>query len=130
MTQMVDQSEIDFRSGEDDFRAMEEPDLSPTAVTFRIMRAAQFAKSWRNNAKRLQALASDPRTPKSARDDALREARAAAEIVARRGDEMAELARVRGFKTWEADPKLGPLIVEIRAVENALNFAAETLARS
>ena len=108
---------------------MEEPDLSPTAVTFRIMRAAQFAKSWRHNAKRLQALASDPRTPKSARDDALKEARAAAEIVARRADEMAELAKARGFNAWEADPKLGPLVVEIRAVENALNFAADTLAR-
>lgn len=108
---------------------MGEPDLSPTTVTFRIMRAAQFAKSWRNNAKRLQALASDPRTPKSTREDALKEAKAAAEIVARRADEMAELARSRGFNAWEADPQLGPLVVEIRAVENALNFAAETLAR-
>lgn len=108
---------------------MTESDLSPTTITFRIKRAEQFAKSWRNNAKRLQTLASDPRTPKSARDDALKEAQAAAEIVARRAEEMSELARARGFNAWEADPMLGPLVVEIRAVENALNFAAETLSR-
>lgn len=108
---------------------MGESDLTPTAITFRIKRAEQFAKSWRHNAKRLQALASDPRSPKAARDDALNEARMAAEIVARRAEEMAQLARDRGFSNWEADPILGPLVVEIRAVENTLTFAAETLAR-
>ena len=120
--------QIDFRIGRHDLGATMS-DLSPTTITFRIRRAEQFAKSWRSNAKRLQALASDPRTPKSARDDALKEALAAAEIVARRAGDMAELARARGFNTWEADPLLGPLVVEIRAVENALNFAAETLSR-
>lgn len=106
-----------------------ETPLSPTAIAFRIKRAEQFAKSWRNNAKRLQALASDPRSPKSAREDALNEARTAAEIVARRAAEMAQLARARGYGTWEADPALGPLIVEICSVENALNFAADTLSK-
>ncbi len=109
---------------------MDETPLTATSIAFRIKRAEQFARAWRSNAQRLQALASDPRTPKLTRDDALHEARTASTIVARRAEEIAGLARTRGYSSWEADPMLGPLVVEIRSVQNALILAAETLSRS
>ncbi len=101
--------------------------LSETVVSFRLKRAEEFARQWRVNAKRLQSLANNPRTPQSIRGDALEEARTAADIVKRRAEEMAALARQRGFSAWESDPLVGPLVVEIRAVENALTYAAEAL---
>ncbi len=103
--------------------------LNDTILAFRLKRAEQFARQWRVNAKRLQALAADPRTPGTVRQDALTEARMALEIVARRASELTAFALERGYDTWEADPKLAPLLVEIRAVENALSFAADTLSR-
>jgi hypothetical protein len=109
---------------------MERTVLSETQVSFRLKRAEEFARQWRSNAKRLQTLASNPRTPETVRLDALSEARAAADIVARRASELTELARERGFQTWESDPRIGPIVVEIRAVENALTFAAEALSKT
>ena len=103
--------------------------LSETQVVFRLKRAEEFARQWRANAKRLQVLASNPRTPQTVRADALSEARTAADIVGRRAVELAELAKQRGYGAWEADPRVGPIVVEIRAVENALTFAAEALSR-
>jgi hypothetical protein len=108
---------------------MERTGLSETLVVFRLKRAEQFARQWRSNAKRLQTLASNPRTPETVRVDALSEARTAADIVGKRATELAELARQRGFQTWESDPQIGPIVVEIRAVENALTFAADALSR-
>lgn len=103
--------------------------LSETQVVFRLKRAEEFARQWRSNAKRLQVLASNPRTPETVRADALSEALTAADIVGRRALELAELAKQRGYMAWEADPRIGPVVVEIRAVENALAFAAEALSR-
>ena len=103
--------------------------LSETQVVFRLKRAEEFARQWRANAKRLQVLASNPRTPQTVRADALSEARTAADIVGRRAVELAELAKQRGYGAWEADPRVGPIVVELRAVENALTFAAEALSR-
>lgn len=103
--------------------------LNATALSFRMKRAEEFARQWRINAKRLQTLASNPKTPVSVRTDALGEARTAAEIVGRRADDLAALALQRGFSTWESDPVVAPLVVEIRAVENALNYAVEALSR-
>ena len=108
---------------------MEDGGLSETQVIFRLKRAEEFARQWRSNAKRLQTLAANPRTPETVRIDALSEARTAADIVGRRALELAELARKRGYAAWEADPRIGPIVVEIRAVENALTFAAEALSR-
>lgn len=104
--------------------------LSETMVSFRLKRAEEFARQWRSNAKRLQVLASNPRTPDTVRADALSEARTAADIVGRRAVELAELAKLRGYSAWEADPRIGPIVVEIRAVENALTFAAEALSKA
>lgn len=104
--------------------------LSDTVISFRVKRAEEFARQWRTNAKRLQSLSSNPTTPASVRADALIEARAAAEIVSRRADEMAAMAGLRGYATWESDPLIGPLVVEIRAVENALNYAADALGKA
>jgi len=104
--------------------------LSETVVAFRLKRAEEFARQWRSNAKRLQTLASNPRTPETVRVDALSEARTAADIVGKRALELTELARARGFQAWESDPRIGPIVVEIRAVENALTFAAEALSRN
>lgn len=109
---------------------MEGTGLSETLVVFRLKRAEEFARQWRSNAKRLQTLASNPRTPETVRIDALSEARTAADIVGRRAAELTELARLRGFQSWEADPRIGPIVVEIRAVENALTFAAEALSKN
>jgi hypothetical protein len=109
---------------------MVEGALSNTVISFRVKRAEEFARQWRTNAKRLQSLASNPTTPASVRTDALTEARAASEIVSKRADEMAAMAKDRGFTTWEADPIIGPLVVEIRAVENALNYAADALSKA
>ena len=108
---------------------MVEARLSDTLLAFRLKRAEQFARQWRTNAKRLQSLAADPRTPGLVRQDALGEARMAVDIVSRRAGELVELALERGYGAWEADPKIAPLLVEIRAVENALSFAIETLSR-
>lgn len=108
---------------------MAEGVLSDTVISFRLKRAEEFARQWRINAKRLQSLANDPQTPESVRADALAEARTAAGIVGQRATDLAELARERGFGTWEADPRVGPMVVEIRAVENALTYAAETLSK-
>ena len=108
---------------------MEDRGLSETQVSFRLKRAEEFARQWRANAKRLQVLASNPRTPETVRIDALSEARTAADIVGKRALELAALARTRGYTAWEADPRVGPIVVEIRAVENALTFAAEALSR-
>jgi hypothetical protein len=108
---------------------MEGIQLTETTVIFRLKRAEEFARQWRLNAKRLQGLASNPRTPQIVREDALSEARTAADIVGRRADELAEMARQRGYNTWEADPRVGPLVVEIRAVENELTFAANALSK-
>lgn len=108
---------------------MGEAGLSETVIAFRVKRAAEFARQWRTNAKRLQTLASNPKTPSSVRADALNEAREAATIVARRAEEMADFARLRGFSAWESDPVVAPVVVEIRAVENALNYAAEALSK-
>jgi hypothetical protein len=109
---------------------MEDGGLSETVVSFRLKRAEEFARQWRSNAKRLQTLAANPRTPATVRNDALGEARMAAAIVGKRAVELTDLARQRGFTTWEADPRIGPLVVEIRAVENALVFAAEALGKA
>jgi len=109
---------------------MGEGQLSDTVVSFRLKRAEEFARQWRVNAKRLQSLANNPQTPDSVRADALSEARSAAEIVGRRADEMAAFANMRGFNAWESDPLVAPVVVEIRAVENALTYAVETLAKA
>ena len=109
---------------------MVETRLSDTVLAFRVKRGEEFARQWRTNARRLQSLASNPTTPASVRTDALAEAREAAAIVAKRASEMADLAKLRGYSTWEADPVMGPLVVEIRAVENALNYAAEALGKA
>ncbi|MFA6047034.1 MAG: hypothetical protein WC718_18785 [Phycisphaerales bacterium] len=108
---------------------MEDGGLSETQVSFRLKRAEEFARQWRSNAKRLQTLAANPRTPETVRIDALSEARTAADIVGKRALELAELAKKRGYVAWEADPRIGPVVVEIRAVENALTFAAEALSK-
>jgi len=108
---------------------MEELGLSETAMAFRLKRAEEFVRQWRSNATRLQTLASNPGTPATVRNNALSEARSAADIVARRAGELAELARGRGYSSWEADPQIGPLVVEIRAVESALLYAAEALSK-
>jgi len=108
---------------------MENGGLSETVVSFRLKRAEEFARQWRSNAKRLQILAANPRTPKTVRADALSEALTAADIVGKRALELADLAKKRGYNAWEADPRIGPVVVEIRAVENALTFAAEALGR-
>lgn len=105
-------------------------ELSDTVLSFRVKRAEEFARQWRINARRLQSLASNPTTPASVRADALGEARTAAEIVAKRADEMTAMAKQRGYGTWESDPLIAPLVVEIRAVENALNYAATTLSKA
>ena len=65
--------------------------LTATGLSFRMKRAEEFARQWRINAKRLQTLASNPKTPASVRTDALGEARTAAEIVGRRADDLAGL---------------------------------------
>ena len=109
---------------------MGEVQVSDTVVSFRLKRAEEFARQWRVNAKRLQSLANNPQTPDSVRADALSEARSAAEIVGRRADEMAAFAKMRGFGAWESDPLVAPVVVEIRAVENALHYAVETLGKS
>jgi hypothetical protein len=108
---------------------MGEGQVSDTVVSFRLKRAEEFARQWRVNAKRLQSLANNPQTPDSVRADALSEARSAAEIVGRRADEMADFAKLRGFSAWESDPLVAPVVVEIRAVENALAYAVETLGK-
>jgi len=108
---------------------MEDGGLSETQVSFRLKRAEEFARQWKSNAKRLQTLAANPRTPETVRVDALSEARTAADIVGKRAMELTELAKKRGYTAWEADPKVGPIVVEIRAVENALTFAAEALSK-
>ena len=106
---------------------MGEGTLSDTVISFRVKRAEEFARQWRVNAKRLQSLANNPQTPESIRADALAEARTAANIVGRRAEEMTAFARQRGFSAWESDPLVAPVVVEIRAVENALNYAVEAL---
>ena len=122
--------QIDFGAAGNDGGVMgEAARLSDTVLTFRVTRAEEFARQWRTNARRLQVLASSPSTPASVRDNALAEARTAGEIVAKRADDIVALARERGFSSWEADPVLGPLVVEIRAVENALNYAADALSK-
>jgi hypothetical protein len=108
---------------------MGEGALSDTVISFRLKRAEEFARQWRINAKRLQTLANSPQTPDSVRADALAEARTAAGIVGQRAADLAEMAKQRGFGTWESDPMVGPLVVEIRAVENALTYAAEALSK-
>ena len=109
---------------------MGEGTLSDTVISFRVKRAEEFARQWRINAKRLQSLANNPQTPDSIRADALAEARTAADIVKRRADEMAAFAKERGFSAWESDPVVAPVVVEIRAVEHALNYAAEALGKA
>lgn len=104
--------------------------LSDTVISFRVKRAEEFARQWRVNAKRLQSLANNPQTPDSVRADALSEARSAAEIVGKRASEMADFAKARGFKAWESDPLVAPVVVEIRAVENALTYAVEALGKA
>ncbi|MBN9309930.1 hypothetical protein [Devosia sp.] len=108
---------------------MAEAQLSETVVSFRLKRAEEFARQWRINARRLQSLANNPQTPDSVRADALSEARSAAEIVRRRAEEMAAFALARGFSAWETDPLVAPVVVEIRAVENALTYAVEALGK-
>ncbi|MBN9316656.1 MAG: hypothetical protein J0I99_13020 [Devosia sp.] len=108
---------------------MAEAQLSETVVSFRLKRAEEFARQWRINARRLQSLANNPQTPDSVRADALSEARSAAEIVGRRAEEMAAFALARGFSAWETDPLVAPVVVEIRAVENALTYAVEALGK-
>lgn len=108
---------------------MAEAVLSDTVISFRLKRAEEFARQWRINAKRLQTLANSPATTDSVRANALAEARAAAGIVGRRASDLAEMAKQRGYPAWEADPMVGPLVVEIRAVENALTYAVEGLSR-
>lgn len=126
VARQIDSCAIRFEggTGED---ALAELEPSATMVAFRLKRAEQFARAWRSNAKRLQTLANNPRTPTLVRNDALTEARTAARIVAQRAGELAELAKLRGYAVWEADPQVGPLVVEIRSVETALSFAAEAL---
>jgi len=106
---------------------MSEGHLNDTIVAFRLKRAEQFARQWRANARRLQTLANNPRTPPLVRHDALTEAQTAASIVGQRASEVAELALWRGYTAWEADPMVGPLVVEIRSVANALTYAVEAL---
>jgi hypothetical protein len=106
---------------------MVERPLSTTIVQFRLKRAEQFARQWRSNARRLVGLASNPRTPALVRSDAHREAELAAGIVAQRAGELAELSRLRGYSAWQADPEIGPLLVEIESVGNQLRHAAEVL---
>jgi len=108
---------------------MTEAVLSDTVISFRLKRAEEFARQWRINAKRLQSLANNPQTPDSVRSDALAEARTAAAIVKQRTVDLAELARQRGYTAWESDPKVAPLVVEIRAVEHALTYAADALSK-
>jgi hypothetical protein len=100
---------------------------SSTIVQFRLMRAEQFARQWRANARRLASLAGNPKTPPLVRTDALHEARIAAGIVARRAGELAELSRQRGYRAWQADPQVGPLLVEIESVSNQVRHAVEAL---
>lgn len=109
---------------------MGEAQLSDTVISFRVKRAEEFARQWRVNAKRLQSLANNPQTPGSVRADALSEARSAAEIVGKRADEMTAFAKQRGFSAWESDPLVAPVVVEIRAVENALTYAVEALGKA
>lgn len=104
--------------------------LSDTVISFRVKRAEEFARQWRVNAKRLQSLANNPQTPDSVRADALSEARSAAEIVGKRASEMTDFAKARGFSAWESDPLVAPVVVEIRAVENALTYALEALGKA
>ncbi|MDB5539217.1 MAG: hypothetical protein JWQ89_944 [Devosia sp.] len=108
---------------------MAEAGLSDTVISFRLRRAEEFARQWRINAKRLQSLANNPSTPESVRADALAEARTAAGIVGQRANDLAEMARQRGYAAWESDPVVGPVVVEIRAVEHALTYAADGLSR-
>jgi len=108
---------------------MGEQGLSDTVIAFRLERAREFARQWRTNAARLQSLANNPQAHQSLRTNALSEARTAADIVRQRAADLTELARMRGFSTWEADPRVGPLVVEIRAVENALIYAVEALSK-
>jgi hypothetical protein len=109
---------------------MGEAALSDTVISFRLKRAEEFARQWKINAKRLQSLANNPQTPDSVRADALGEARTAAGIVGQRATDLTELARQRGFSAWESDPKVAPLVVEIRAVEHALIYAADALSKA
>lgn len=109
---------------------MGEDQLSDTVISFRVKRAEEFARQWRVNARRLQSLANNPQTPNSVRADALSEARSAAEIVAKRAAEMTDFAKARGFTAWESDPLVAPVVVEIRAVENALTYAVEALGKA
>ncbi|MBL8595754.1 MAG: hypothetical protein JNK01_23945 [Devosia sp.] len=109
---------------------MGEAALSDTVISFRLKRAEEFARQWKINAKRLQSLANNPQTPDSVRADALGEARTAAGIVGQRATDLTELARQRGFSAWESDPKVAPLVVEIRAVEHALSYAADALSKA
>ena len=104
--------------------------LSDTVISFRLKRAEEFARQWKINAKRLQSLANNPQTPDSVRADALGEARTAAGIVGQRAVDLTELARQRGFSAWESDPRVAPLVVEIRSVEHALSYAAEALSKA
>lgn len=108
---------------------MHDGQLNDTIVSFRLKRAEQFARQWRTNAKRLQTLANNPRTPALVRHDALAEAQTAASIVGQRAIEVAALAQWRGYSAWEADPMVGPLVVEIRSVANALSYAVEALSK-
>ncbi len=108
---------------------MGEAALSDTVISFRLKRAEEFARQWKINARRLQSLANNPQTPSSVRADALGEARTAAGIVGQRAADLTELARQRGYTAWESDPKVAPLVVEIRAVEHALSYAADALSK-
>ncbi len=109
---------------------MGEAALSDTVISFRLKRAEEFARQWKINAKRLQSLANNPQTPDSVRADALGEARTAAGIVGQRATDLTELAKQRGFSALESDPKVAPLVVEIRAVEHALTYAADALSKA
>ena len=121
--------QIDLYAARINGGGMAEAQLSETVVSFRLKRAEEFARQWRINARRLQSLANNPQTPDSVRADALSEARSAAEIVGRRAEEMAAFALARGFSAWETDPLVAPVVVEIRAVENALTYAVEALGK-
>lgn len=121
--------QIDLYAARINGGGMAEAQLSETVVSFRLKRAEEFARQWRINARRLQSLANNPQTPDSVRADALSEARSAAEIVRRRAEEMAAFALARGFSAWETDPLVAPVVVEIRAVENALTYAVEALGK-
>lgn len=101
-----------------------------TIVQFRLKRAEQFAQQWRQNAKRLAALAAQAGTPALVRTDAITEATSASAIVSQRMAELAELTKQRGYSQWQADPVVAPILVEIHALHKALDNVLTALKKT